>query len=434
MVIGAGMAGLAAARVLSDRYSRVTVLDRDALPSDSSPRRGVPQSAAPHILLVAGREELSSLFPGLSEELVEAGGSRFDTGLGLCTYRLGRRWPQEPTGMDLVSVSRPALEAALRRRVLALPGVVVRDQVAVSGLIGGTGGVTGVVLDTDETLDADLVVDGSGRGARSDRWLGELGLPSPAQLEVKVGVAYSTRIHRRRPGDLPGWEAAFVLPTAPQQQMSGLVLPIEGDRWLVAIGGWHLSEPPTDAESLERHARELPDPIVAQVMSRAEPLGDPVVFRFPSSRRRLFEQLESPPAGYVALGDAVCSFNPIYGQGMTCAAMSAVALGAALDQHGRQASTATARAYYARVAEIVQVPWQFAVGGDFVYPQTTGPRPRAIGLRNWYSRRIAYASQIDAEINRAFVRVQHLVDPPSVLTRPGFAFRVLRKARERLRS
>ncbi|WP_308121359.1 NAD(P)-binding protein [Paractinoplanes bogorensis] len=484
VVIGAGMAGLAAARVLSDRYSRVTVLDRDELPAGSRPRRGVPQSSAPHILLVAGREELSTLFPGLSEELVEAGGSRFDTGLGLCTYRLGRRWPQEPTGMDLVSVSRPQLEAALRRRVTALPGVIVRDQVAVSGLTSATAGpessagdpasrasdptgdpagragdpagvsvgragdpagragdpagasvgVTGVILDNGEVLHADLVVDGTGRGARSDRWLSELGLSSPAQLEVKVGVAYSTRIYRRRPDDLPGWDAAFVLPTAPEQRMSGLVLPIEDDRWLIAIGGWHLSDPPTDPESLERHARELPDPIVAEVMSRAEPLGDPAVFRFPSSRRRLFEQLESPPAGYVALGDAVCSFNPIYGQGMTCAAMSAVALGAALDQHGGRASTAMARAYYARVAEIVQVPWQFAVGGDFVYPQTTGPRPRGIALRNWYSRRIAYASQIDAEVNRTFVRVQHLVDPPSVLTRPGFALRVLRKARERLRS
>jgi 2-polyprenyl-6-methoxyphenol hydroxylase-like FAD-dependent oxidoreductase len=318
--------------------------------------------------------------------------------------------------------------------VSALPRVTLRDRVAVSGLTGSAAGVSGVVLDTGETLNAALVVDCSGRGARSDRWLAALGLPTPAQLEVKVGVAYSTRLHRRRPGDLPGWQAAFVLPTAPRQRMSGLVLPIEGDRWLIGIGGWHLSDPPADAEALERHARELPDPVVAEVMSRAEPLGDPVVSRFPSSRRRLFERLPAPPGGYVALGDSVCSFNPIYGQGMTCAALSAVALGGALDRHDRRATTAMARDFYARVAGIVQTPWQFAVGGDFVYPQTTGPRPRAIRLRNWYSRRIAYASQVDADINRAFTRVQHLVDPPSVLMRPEFALRVLRKARERLRS
>jgi 2-polyprenyl-6-methoxyphenol hydroxylase-like FAD-dependent oxidoreductase len=430
VVIGAGMAGLTAARVLSERFERVIVLDRDSLPDEPVPRRGVPQGSHPHILLASGLRELDERFPGFEAELIAAGGTKFDTGTGLCAYRLGRRWPSAPTGVALVSATRPLIEGLLRDRVTNLPGVTIRDRVAVSGLSGSAAGVTGVVLDTGETLRAGLVVDCTGRGARSDRWLTSLGLPAPAQLEVKVGVAYASRLYRRRPGDLPDWEALFTLPTSPHERVDGLALPIEGDRWLIGIGGWHFPEVPTEPEAFERFARELPDPLLGELIGRAEPLSDVMVAKFPSSRRRLFEKLAEPPPGYVALGDAICSFNPIYGQGMSCAAFSARALGAALDQHS---GTAMARHYYAAVARILETPWQFAVGGDFAYPQTTGPRPRGIRLRNWYSRQIAYASQIDPGVNRAFSRVQHLVDPPSVLMRPEFALRVLRKARERRR-
>jgi 2-polyprenyl-6-methoxyphenol hydroxylase-like FAD-dependent oxidoreductase len=432
IVIGAGLAGLAAARVLSRRYPTVTILDRDTLPSDSTPRRGVPQSSQPHILLVSGLRELSAMFPGLEQELTAAGGIRFDTGTGLCAFRFGRRWSGQPTGVELLSVTRPQLESVVRARVAALPGVTIRDQVAVSALAGGDGTVTGVVLDTGETLDAALVVDCSGRGSRSDRWLQALGVPAPEQVEVKIGVSYSTRTYRRAPGDLPGWQAAFTLPTPPGEKMSGLAIPVEGDRWLVSVGGWHLTEPPADVASFEACLRSLPDPIVSRLISKAEPLSDVVVSRFPSSRRRLFEKLERLPAGYVALGDAICSFNPIYGQGMTCAAREASALGRALDEH-RTPDAALARAYYAAAADIIKIPWQFAVGGDFNFPETTGPRPRGTAVRNWYARQIAYAAQVDGEVNGTFSRVQHLLIPPSALFQPSFVARVIRQARKRHR-
>jgi 2-polyprenyl-6-methoxyphenol hydroxylase-like FAD-dependent oxidoreductase len=435
IVIGAGIGGLTAARVLSRRYPSVTVLDRDTLPPDASPRRGVPQGTQPHLLLIGGQRELSALFAGIEEELIAAGGVPIDTGQQLCTFRYGRRWPAAPTGLVPIAVTRPLLEAAIRARVAALPGVVIRDRVAVSGLAGREGVVTGVVLDTGETLDAAVVVDCTGRGSRSDRWLGALGLPSPEQVEVKVGVSYSTRIYRRRPGDLlaDGWRAAIILPAPPAERMSGVAMPIEGDRWLVGIGGWHLPDPPSDAATFEAGARHLPDPIVAELIARAEPLGDVVVARFPSSRRRLFEKLGRLPAGYVALGDAICSFNPIYGQGMTCAARQAAALGDALDRRHGTPDAAMAHEYYAAAAEIIQTPWQFAVGGDFSFPETTGPRPRGQAITRWYGRQIAYASQVEPDINQVFAEVQHLIEPASTLFRPRFAARVLRHARKRRR-
>jgi 2-polyprenyl-6-methoxyphenol hydroxylase-like FAD-dependent oxidoreductase len=425
VVIGAGMGGLAAARVLSRRYTSVTVLDRDALPDGGEPRRGVPQSRHAHILLVSGLRELGGLFPGLEDELIDAGAIRFDYGTGLCTYRYGRRRPAVPTGVDLTSLSRPQLELVVRRRVAQEPNVVIRDGLTAIGLTGTDGAVTGVVLDTGEILAADLVVDCSGRGGRSDRWLGSLGFPAPPQIEIKISVAYTTRVYRRRPGDLEGWQAALVLPEPPHEKRSGLVLPIEGDRWLVAVGGWHVDPVPSDAATCDAYAKSLPDSIVADLMASAEPLSDPIPYRFASSHRRLFEELDRLPAGYVALGDAVCSFNPIYGQGMTVAAMEAVALGAALDRHGA-ATADTARDYYRSAADLIAVPWQFAVGADFAYPETAGPRPRGVRFTNWYSKRLELASRTLPELNRTFIRVQQLLDPPKELFRPAVVAKVLR--------
>jgi 2-polyprenyl-6-methoxyphenol hydroxylase-like FAD-dependent oxidoreductase len=424
VVIGAGMAGLVAARVLSERCADVTVVDRDTLPEGSTPRRGVPQGAHPHVLLVSGLRELAGLFPGFEDELAGAGATRFDIGTGLCAYRYGRRWPREPTGLELVSVSRPQLELLVRDRVTDLPGVTVRDGVSVTALASDGGRVAGAVLDTGETLDADLVVDCSGRGSRSDRWLAGLGFPAPEHTEIKINVAYTTRLYRRGGDDLDGWRAAVVLPTPPRENRYGVALPIEGDRWIVAVGGWHIDAPPGDAAAFEEFAKSLPDPIVANLLATAEPVTDPVRYRFPTSRRRAFDRLDRLPAGYVALGDAVSSFNPIYGQGITVAAMAAGALGAALDRHGT-ATVEAARDYYRAAAGLIATPWRFAVGGDFAIPKTTGPRPRGVTLSNWYARRLALASQVAPDINATFLSVQQLIDPPSVLFRPGLIARVL---------
>ena len=425
IVVGAGMAGLVAAKVLSSSCTQVTVLDRDELPDGDVPRKGVPQSGQPHVLLVSGLRELAGLFPGIDDELVEAGAIRFDTGLGLCTYRYGSRWPQTATGLDLVSVSRPLLELTVRRRVADLPTVTLRPDSAVSGLTGTTSAVTGVTLATGETLDADIVVDASGRSSRSDRWLAALGFPAPEQVEIKVGVSYSTRVYRRTPGQLDGWQAAFILPTPPDEKRHGLVLPVEGDRWLVNLGGWHIPSPPATAAEFDEYARALPDPIVATLLATAEPLTEPQIYKFPSSRRHDFDKLDRIPAGYVPIGDAICSFNPIYGQGMTCAAMEATALGRALQQHG-SASEPMIRDYLAATTKLIATPWQFAVGGDFAHPETTGPRPRGMAISNLYVKLLSAASKRDPEINRTYVSVQQLLTPPEVLFKPRMIAKVLR--------
>jgi 2-polyprenyl-6-methoxyphenol hydroxylase-like FAD-dependent oxidoreductase len=430
VVVGAGIAGLAAARTLADRFDRVVVLDRDRLPEDAAPRRGVPQGEHGHVLLIAGQRALEGLFPGLRDELLAAGAVDFDQGTDLIVYRWGATFVRSPSTLRLVTFSRPLLELTIRQRVQALSTVDIRDDVAVSALLGEGGRVTGVRLDDGTVIDADLVVDCSGKGNRSNRWLSTLGFPAPKVSEVTISFGYASRMYRRSPGDLPEGQALYVLPSPPDEFRAGGALPVEGDRWLVSLGGWH-GQFPRDAAEFEKHAKELGHPGVAALIERCEPLTDIAIYQFPASRRRHFEDLRERPSGYLALGDAICSFNPIYGQGMTCAAMEAAELGTLLDKHSG-VTGALVEEYYRSAARIVATPWQFAAGGDFMYPQTTGERPRGIGLLNAYSRRIQLASIVDVEVREVFTQVQHLILDPAVLRKPSMILKVLRSSRRAL--
>src|SRR3989440_4482040 len=427
VVVGAGIAGLTAARTLADRFDRVVVLDRDRLPDDPVPRRGVPQGEHGHVLLLAGQRALEELFPGLLDELTAAGAARFDMGMDLSIYRFGAVWSRIPTAQWLVTPSRALLETTVRQRVRKLPGVEVCEDTSVSGLVGAAGRVIGVRLADGGAIGADLVVDCTGRGGRSNRWLAELGFPAPRVAEITVNLGYATRLYRRTPGDLPDAQAVLVLPDPPRETRTGGVLPIEGDLWMVTLGGWHDGFP-RDLESFERHGRESPHPGLVRLLQRAEPVSDVVVYQFPASRRRHFEELRERPVGYLALGDAICSFNPIYGQGMTCASMEAVALGELLDRHGRITDALSAD-YYRRAAALLATPWQFAAGADFAYPQTKGGRPRGVPPLNTDSRRVQRASIVDPQVREVFMSVQHLVLDPAVLRRPSMVLKVLRAAR-----
>lgn len=403
----------------------MTVIERDELPDGAQPRKSVPQGHHPHVLLAAGQRALTELFPGLDNELVEAGAVPFEAGMDLMIHRYGSFWPRVHVGLDLVSFSRPLLDSLLHKRITRESNVVVRDGVTVSGLLGNSSRVTGVVLDGDERLDADLVVDATGRGTRSDRWLSALGYDAPESVEVKIGVGYASRFLRREPGFLPEGKAIYITPTPPSKRAAVLV-PVEGDRWLIAMGGWH-GDFPKQENDFARFAAELPHPIIHNMLASSEPLSELVAYGFPSSKRRYFEKLQRVPGGYVATGDAVCSFNPIYGQGMTCAAMDALALGRVLDRHG-STEPAMVTEFYREVTRVLATPWRFAVGGDFAFPETTGPKPPAIGLINGYSRRVQLAAKVDPVVRKAFNAVQHLIEPPGLLFRPSIMARVLRAA------
>ncbi|MFP3900426.1 MAG: NAD(P)/FAD-dependent oxidoreductase [Acidimicrobiia bacterium] len=426
VIVGAGIAGLCCARLLAERFDEVLVLDRDDLPDEAVWRRQVPQGQHQHLLLAAGVQLLERWFPGLVEELRARGAVEIDLSRDFYWYRNGGVWRSPPSSIRAPSMSRPLLEAAIRRRVAALPNVVVRDHTPVGGLEvdAAAGRVRGVRLAGDDHIPCDLVVDATGRQARSLRWLEDLGYEPPPSSVVQVDIRYVTQVYERRDHPTRDWKAAFVIGDPDTRRMAAAV-PFEGDRWYVLLGGVNGEAAPTEPAAALAYARSFESPVVADVMESSPPIGEPTIFRFPSNRRHHLERLRRFPLGWVPVGDAVCTFNPLYGQGMTCAAQQAQALADQLDRT-RTINRSFARRYFRAVRRVVADPWRIAVGGDFAYDGTSGPKPAGTDLMNRYMRRVAIAAQRDATVATRIREVATLVRRPGSLLAPTLAWRVLR--------
>lgn len=423
VIIGGSMAGLLTARILSEFYLQVTVLERDALPETVIPRKGVPQGRHAHALLERGRMIIEDLFPGLTETLVAEGGvighGRFYSGGGLLC-----RHPQTPPGLF---VSRPCLEAEVRRRLLALPNVSLIDRCDVLGMSTSTdhSRITGVRLirrqsgATEEILAADLVVDASGRGSRTPAWLESFGYDRPEVELVEVNMGYATRFYRREPDHLDGDLMINVAPTLDNQRACGL-LAQEGDRWIVTLAGYFGDYPPTDEAGYLEFARRLPVPTIYEIISTATPLSEPVAFKFPSNQRRHYERLTRFPAGLLVLGDALCSFTPIYGQGMSVAAMEVEALRLCL----ALGIDNLAQRFFKQASQVVDIPWEITVGNDMQLAGTAAAPPTR--FINWYIGKLQQVARYDPHVSLAFMKVANLLAAPPTLLQPRLALRVLR--------
>jgi 2-polyprenyl-6-methoxyphenol hydroxylase-like FAD-dependent oxidoreductase len=426
VVVGASVGGLLAARVLSDTYTSVTVVERDRLGEDAAPRRGVPQARHAHGLLARGREALEELFPGLTAELVGLGVPSVDLQAGFRWVNGGRLLCQAPSGLIGLGVSRPLLESRVRARVRALPNVEIVDGCDAVGLAASAGGerVTGLrVLRRDadssaQVLAADLVVDATGRGSRGPQWLAALGYPEPEVEQVHIGLAYASRSYRRDPS---GPEGAAIAGTVAIPR-GGVMIAQEDDRWIVTFGGMLGDVPPLDHDGYTAYAATLPVPAIHEVIRDAEPLSDPRLFRYPVSSRRRYERLRRFPAGYAVFGDAICSFNPVYGQGMTVAAVEALALRACL----AEGTDGLARRFLPTAARVVDSPWDISVGGDLRFPGVAGARTAKVRAVNAYLERLHVAAEDDPAVGRAFLRVVNLMDRPESLMAPRIALRVVR--------
>jgi 2-polyprenyl-6-methoxyphenol hydroxylase-like FAD-dependent oxidoreductase len=428
VVLGASMAGLLAARVLADAYRQVTVIDRDQLPEASTHRRGVPHGRHAHALLARGQQALEELFPGLTAELIAQGVPTGDLLANGRWYVSGHRLRQAPIGLVTLSASRPLLEGSVRARVRALPNVAFLDSCDIVGLAATPDGrrvtgarVRGRACIADEVLGADLVVDATGRGSRAPMWLQALGYERPDAEQVRVGLGYATRTYRLPPDALDG-DLAVLDATTPELPRGGALLLLEGDRWMVTLAGMLGDHPPTDPDGFLDFARSLRFPDIYETVRDAEPLDDPVPFRFPASVRHRYERLDRFPDGLLVMGDAVCSFNPIYGQGMSVAALEALTL----RRHLERGAEPQPRRFFGDLARVVDVPWDIAVGGDLAVPGVQGRRTLKVRLVNAYIARLHAAAENDASLASAFVRVAGLVAPPQSLLAPSVAVRVLR--------
>jgi 2-polyprenyl-6-methoxyphenol hydroxylase-like FAD-dependent oxidoreductase len=431
VVLGGSMAGLVAARALSDHFARVTLVERDEFPDGPETRKGVPQIRHVHVLLKRGELVLAELFPGLLDELVAGGAHRIDMAGDTRWHHYGGWKVRFRSGMDFYCQSRPFLEWKVRQRVAAIGNVTIADRSDAQGFVTDaakrrvtglvTRGADGVV----RTLDASLVVDAGGRGSRTPQWLAGLGLEAPTESRVGVDVGYASRLYRPSSRAKRGWKALFIYHRVPSTRLA-VIVPVEDDRWMVTEVGWFRDYPPGDEEGFLAFARSLPEPDVYDAIRDAEPCSPIAVHRFPHNLRRHYERLASMPSGLVVLGDAICSFNPIYGQGMTSAALGAATLGQILAETRNAEHLATVgERFHARFARILDGVWMQTTSEDLRFSQAEGKRPWWLGLANAYTARVYERSRTDAVVSRAFLQVMHLMQPPASLFRPAIAARVL---------
>ena len=433
VVLGASMGGLLAARVLSDFYRTVTVVERDVLPNDPANRRGVPQGRHVHALLRRGAQILEELFPGFLDELAAVGIPVWSDGdlarLYFCIngHTLLRSGTlRNPEELSMYAPSRPFLECHVRRRLRAIANVTIlggHDLVELNATADRTR-VTGARVAHRDSgdqreLTADLVVDAMGRGAHTPAFLESLGYGRPVEDHIVIHMTYVSQMLRMPPDAVPEM-GVNIGPV--QGRPSGMFLSsYEDGTWLFTVNGMVGHEPPADRAGMIAFAEEYAPAHILAAVRAAEPLGDVFRHRMPSSQWRRYDKMRRLPDGLLAVGDAICSFNPIYGQGMTVSALDAVALRDCLSRGGHNNLP---RRYFCAAASQIAVPWQMGAGADLAFPQVQGRRRLSMRLMNRYSDWILTACESDPITTERFLRVITLVDTPARLLHPSFVFRV----------
>jgi 2-polyprenyl-6-methoxyphenol hydroxylase-like FAD-dependent oxidoreductase len=429
-VAGGSMAGLLATHVLADHFERVTLIERDVLSSNSEARKGVPQGRHAHVLLVRGQGIMESLFPGLTEELCAAGAVR--VGVPEFAWLHAGHWRvRYHSDLSFLAMSRPLLETTIAKRVRALPNVTIQDGTRVEGfrhdqerrIIGLCTRSISPHRPADE-IEAQLVVDATGRGSATPSWLKELQFDAPRVDQIAAPVTYATSTFRRTPS-LPDWRA-LVITGAPARR-AGFIFAIEGERWLVSLNAYFDEPVPHSHEEFLAYARSLPTPELYGTIRQSQPLSDVVHYHLAGSARHRYERLRRFPAGLIVLGDAVCSFNPVYGQGMTVSAIEAEILHHALTTAKQKGGLGPGfgRHWFRSIQPTIDVAWDGVQVEDYRFAELKDQRPYHIRPLQWYLGRVHQATYRSPVVADQFYRVLSFLAPPTSLFRSRILAEVL---------
>ncbi len=437
VVVGGSIGGMLAARVLADHFDRVTVVERDQLPEGSENRPGVPQARHLHFLLKRGLMVAEEIFPGITADLQAQGSHLLDQGSEFrILYRSG--WsPRKALGLEFCTFTRPLFEATVRRHLMEHPKVSFRQGVEVAGLEldeskSRIAGVRlrprhrdpGVAIE-EELMEAEVVVDASGRGSRAPEWLEGAGYEKPAETVVDAFWGYATRIYEPVEEYQKEWKVLFLMNRPPYQPRAGIIQPIEGNRWIVTLAGVMHDYPPTDEDAFLQFARSLSSPELYRAIQKARPLSKIWGYRRTENRLRSFEKARIPQ-GFAALGDSVCAFNPVYGVGMTLTGLEALELGKCLKKgHGKLDT----HRFQKQVSKLVAGPWALTTGEDLRWPTTQGGEVTAkVKFMHWYLEQVIRLIPQSEVVFRRFQEVNHMLKSPAALFHPSVLGPVMRLA------
>lgn len=440
VVIGGSIGGLMAARVLSDYFEQVTVLERASFPDKPEPRKTVPQGNHIHVLLGKGRDIVESNFPGLIQEMEEGGANMIDSSQDFCWFFQGAWRPRNETGIPMLLTLRPHVDWHIRRRLLKdCSNVTIKTNCLVTNLLASDdrSRITGVSYKIDDgneqTMSAELVVDVSGRNSKAPDWLAQYGYERPKEKEIGISLSYTSRVYQRPADFKEDWKFLVLYPCFPNSWRAGFISTIQGNRWIVTLNGYFGEHAPLDDEGFLEFARTLPKQDIYDRIRDLKPESETMLYRIPRIRRRYYEKLSRFPDGLVVMGDANCVFNPIFGQGMTAVCLYADALRKAFQEwegighnHSRGfALQGFSMAYQKSLPSALNLPWFLTNMIDLSYPQTKGQRPFGMRIISWFLSRTLEAISRNPRLNYTFLEVLHLQAGLGALLKPNFVLPVL---------
>ncbi|WP_127533945.1 NAD(P)/FAD-dependent oxidoreductase [Paenibacillus kobensis] len=430
VVIGGSIAGLLAARVLADVFSEVIIVEADVAPEGSTPRNKVPQSHHSHILLERGQKTLEVMFPGIMDEMIQNGSIVTDFTGDLKWFHFGQWKKRFHSGIRMVQQTRPFIEHHIRRRVEGIPNVALQYSTRAAGVVlsDDRNTVQGVQVrneatNGEETIMADLVVEASGAGAQMLKWLN---LDTDASEGVPIQLFYATRFYRTDGVDR-GWTNLMISAQLPELPYAGVVIPFENQQIGVTLGGY-LKGPPRTDEEFEQIAKSLPQPDIYHFVQNATPISDLKIYKISSQSRKRKDIINKLPKRIIMIGDSYCRFDPLYGQGMTVAAMEAELLHVMLSRNLTDKTMDSAiRDYWSMLPALTDDPWNMALVEAYRHPGITGARPFGIGLQKWFTKKIYQASAHDSSVYLRLAQVMNLTRPSSVFFKPSMLRKIIRK-------
>jgi len=431
VIIGGGISGKLAARVLSESFKEVIILERDQEPSGPIPRKGAPQGQHLHALLLAGQHGLEELFPGITDKFHSSGAVKINSTNDLAWFHHGVWKLRYEGGYSTTLQTRPHLEWHIEQAVKKIPNVSIQYHQAVKTFLykNKENRIAGVQLADGTSITADLIIDASGVSGFSSRWLQNQSMEIPEE-KIKIGLSYVTKMFQLPKDHKRDWQIKIVYPNPPQEKFGGTISRVEGNRYIVTINGYHSVINEQEVIHKETGFLELAQKLskqdIYEELKNAVPLSQPSIFQVPQIIWRKFHQVINLPKGLLLIGDTLCRIDPVFGQGMSIAILEALALRKVLQNQNN--SLRIPHAFHKRAAKIISPIWSMVITEDFRYKETIGKKPIMLPIMQWYARNVFLLSEKNQYIFNSFVKVMNLIQPSTILMNPKILIKVIKQS------